>query len=86
MPGWLKVRVDPANSLFRHELVEALEREGFQVHIGEQIDVRNTDLVVKVVTVEGGRASAWTVARALSRFRERRKIGPRVVIIDAETE
>jgi len=84
MPGWLRVRVDPLNPLFRPQLVEALESEGFEVLTEQEMDVKNADVVVKVVVVEGGTASAWVIARALNRFRERSKIGPRVVIMDAE--
>ena len=86
MPGWFRVRVDPLDPHLRRELVEALDSQGFEVHTEQQLDVNSADVVVKVVMVEGGTASAWAVARALKHFRERRKIGPRVVIIDAEAD
>jgi hypothetical protein len=86
MPGWLRVRVDPLNPNFREELVEALESDGFEVHTEHQIDVNSADVVVKVVMAEGRTATAWAVATALDRFRERRKIGSRVLIIDAEAD
>ena len=84
MPGWLRVRVDPLDPLFRPQLVEALESEGFEVHTEQEMDVKNADVVVKVVAMEGGTASAWVIARALNRFRQRTKIGPRVVVMEAE--
>lgn len=86
MPGWLPVRVDPLDPHFGTNWVEALEGEGFEVHTEQQLDVNSADVVVKVVIVEGGTASAWAVATALKRSRERRKIGPRVVIIDVEAD
>jgi hypothetical protein len=84
MPGWLRVRVDPLDPLFRPHLVEALESEGFEVHTEQEMDVKNADVVVKVVAAEGGMVSALVIARALNRFRERSKIGSRVVVMEAE--